>query len=88
MHAASYAKKHKAGQTAGDGKKKTKAGVSGKEGSKDVPSCAKGERPNVDEDGKKSADRLLGDKYGSGGYSKGPNSEWNKIRKWGDRSFE
>lgn len=69
-------------------KKKPKTGVSGKDGAKDVPSWAKGERPFKGESGKDFADRLLGDKYGAGGFDKGPASEHNKIRKWGDRSFE
>lgn len=67
-------------------KKVPKPGVGGKEGAKDVPSWAKGERPNVGESGKDFADRLLGDKYGDE-FPKGPGSEWNQIKKWGDRSF-
>lgn len=64
-----------------------KAGVGGKEGAKDVPSWAKGSRPKVGESGKDFADRLLGDKCGKGNYDKGPGSEFNKVKKWGDRSF-
>lgn len=69
-------------------KKEAKPGTSGKEGAKDIPSWAQGERPNVGESGKKFADRLLGDKYGKGNFPKGPGSEHNRIRKWGDRSFQ
>lgn len=64
-----------------------KPGISGKEGSKEVPSWAKGERPKVGENGNKFAERLLDNKYGKGNYDKGPNTEFNKIRKWGDRAF-
>jgi hypothetical protein len=31
---------------------------------------------------------LLDDKYGVGSYPMGPGSEFNKIKKWGDRAFE
>ena len=34
------------------------------------------------------AKRLLNDKYGAGNYPTGPGSEFNKIKKWGDRAFE
>jgi uncharacterized protein RhaS with RHS repeats len=68
--------------------KEPKSKVGGKEGAKDVPSWAKGERPYVGENGEKFADRLLGQKYGKGNYPKGPGSEHNKIKKWGDRSFK
>nr|WP_308410209.1 hypothetical protein [Providencia stuartii] len=62
-----------------------KLGISGKEGSKEVPRWAKGERPKVGENGNKFAERLLDNKYGKGNYDKGPNAEFNKIRKWSDR---
>lgn len=65
--------------------KKPKAGLSGKEAASDVPSWAKGQKPTAGESGKKFAERLLNDKYGSGNYPKGPGSEFNKIQKWGDR---
>jgi hypothetical protein len=32
--------------------------------------------------------RLLDEKYGKGQYPTGPGSEFNKIKKWGDRAFE
>lgn len=73
--------------TASGQQKVPKPGVSGKEGAKDVPSWTKGERPNVGESGKDFAGRLLDGKYGEGNYETGPNSEYNKIKKWGDRSF-
>jgi len=68
--------------------KRTKPGLSAKEAAKDVPSWAKGNRPFVGENGKDFAKRLLDEKYGAGNYSKGPTSEFNKIKKWGDRAFE
>ncbi|MBQ0366444.1 hypothetical protein J9238_07915, partial [Providencia rettgeri] len=64
-----------------------KPGISGKEGAKDVPSWAKGEKPLVGENGNKFAERLLDAKYGKGNYSKGAKSEFNQIKKWGDRAF-
>ena len=68
--------------------KKPKVKTSAKEGAKDVPSWAKGERPYKNEAGNDFAKRLLDEKYGSGNYRKGPNSEFNQIRKWGDRAWE
>ena len=38
--------------------------------------------------GKEFAKRLLDEKYGKGNYTTGPGSEYNKIRKWGDRGFK
>jgi RHS repeat-associated protein len=70
------------------GFKKTKAGLSGKEAAKEVPSWAKGSRPFKGESGKKFAERLMDDRYGPGNWKSGPGSEFNKIRKWGDRAFE
>lgn len=76
-------------------KKVPASGKTGKEAAKDVPSWAKeqGEAPNVDEDGKTFAERVLNGQYGKGEWnkgkaSKGPGSEFNKIKKWGDRGFE
>jgi RHS repeat-associated protein len=71
----------------GGGDKVARPGVSGREGAKDVPSWAGGNRPKIGESGKDFADRLCRDKYGPGNYPKGPGSEFNKIKKWGDRSF-
>ena len=70
-----------------DGYKKPKSG-SGKDKATDVPSWAKGKRPKKNEDGKKFAKRLCDERYGPGNYDKGPGSEYNKIKKWGDRGFE
>lgn len=60
---------------------------SGKEKANDVPSWAKGNKPNPGESGKDFAKRLLDEKYGPGNYDTGPGSEYNKIKKWGDRGF-
>ncbi len=60
---------------------------SGKEKANDVPSWAKGNQPTEEESGKDFAKRLMDEKYGEGNYDKGPGSEYNKIRKWGDRGF-
>lgn len=68
--------------------KTKKAGLSGKEGAKDVPSWALGEKPYVTENGKKFAKRILDKKYGEGNYETGPATEYNQIKKWGDRAFE
>jgi len=68
--------------------KKLKPRISGKEGAKDVPSWAKGEKPYKSESGNDFAKRLLNEKYGPGNYKKGSSSDFNKIRKWGDRSFD
>lgn len=65
-----------------------KEGLSGKEEAKDVPSWAKGNRPYVRENGKYFAKRLCDAQYGTGNYKTGPGSEYNKIKKWGDRAFE
>jgi integrase/recombinase XerD len=54
---------------------------------KDVPSWAAGSRPKIGESGKDFADRLCREKYGPGNYPTGPGSEFNKIKKWGDRAF-
>jgi len=69
--------------------KKPLARVSGKEGAKNIPSWARGNRPYEGENGKDFAKRLMDDKYGSGKWSgEGAGSEYNQIKKWGDRSFE
>ncbi|NUF49913.1 RHS repeat domain-containing protein [Gilliamella sp. ESL0250] len=61
--------------------------VSGKEGAKDVPDWAKEYRPYVGENGKKFAKRIMNKKYGKGNYDTTTNTEFSKIKKWGDRSF-
>ena len=60
---------------------------SGKEKANDVPSWAKGNSPYPGESGKDFAKRLMDEKYGEGNYDTGPGSEYNKIKKWGDRGF-
>lgn len=70
-----------------DGYKKPKSG-SGKEKATDVPSWAKGKRPKKNENGRAFAKRLCDERYGAGNYKKGPDSDYSKIRKWGDRAFE
>lgn len=83
-------KKEGSGQSSGktNTPKKRKPGVSGKEGAKDVPSWAKGSAPNVGENGKTFAKRILDERYGPGNYPKGPGSEFNKLKKYADRAFE
>lgn len=68
---------------------------SGKEASKEVPSWVKekGEAPYVDEDGKTFAKRVLDEHHGKGKWNNskkdtGPTSDYNQIKKWGDRGFE
>lgn len=68
--------------------KRRKAGLSGKEAANAVPSWAVGEQPLTTENGREFAERLLDEKYGVGNYPTGPGSEFNKIKKWGDRAFE
>lgn len=67
--------------------KEPKSG-SGKEKASDIPSWAQGEKPFKFENGKKFAKRLLDQKYGQGNYDTGPKSEFNQIKKWGDRGFQ
>lgn len=35
-----------------------------------------------------SNEEFCDERYGPGNYDKGPGSEYNKIKKWGDRGFE
>lgn len=63
--------------------KKSKS--SGKEKANDIPSWAKGEKPKEGESGKDYAKRLCDKKYGEGNYDKGPASDYNKLKKYGDR---
>ena len=70
-------------------KKVKKKGLSGKEAASDVPSWAKGQAPYKGENGKDFAQRLLDERFGKGGWEgKGADSDYNKIKKWGDRAFE
>jgi len=64
------------------------AKASGKEKASDIPSWARGNRPKPGESGKDFADRVLEEKYGSKNYPKGPGSEHNKLKKYGDRCGE
>jgi hypothetical protein len=68
--------------------KKTKQGLSDKDAANDVPSWATGQRPLTTENGRQFAERLLDANYGKDNYPTGPGSEFNKIKKWGDRAFE
>jgi hypothetical protein len=50
-------------------------------------------KPYVDESGKDFATRLMDEQYGEGEWNKtkadtGPKSEYQGIKKWGDRSFQ
>ena len=65
-----------------------KPGQSGKEAATDVPSFARGEAPRVGESGNDFAKRLMDAREGPGNYPTGPGSEFNKIKKFGDRAFE
>lgn len=62
----------------------------GKEAASNVPSWALGQRPckNPNESGTAFATRLLNAKYGAGNYATGPSSEFNQIKKFGDRGFQ
>ena len=68
--------------------RKPSSSKSAKEAAKDVPSWAKGNAPYVGENGKQFAKRLMDERYGVGNYDQGVGSEYNKIKKWGDRGFE
>ena len=72
---------------AGEKYKVPKSG-SGKEKATDIPSRFIGERPFVNESGKDFATRLCDEAYGRGNYDKGPRSDFNKLRKYGDRGFK
>ncbi|WP_202115481.1 hypothetical protein [Gilliamella sp. Pas-s25] len=61
--------------------------MSGKDGAKDVPGWAKEYRPYVGENGKQFAKRIMDKKYGKRNHDTGATSEFNRIKKWGDRSF-
>ncbi len=65
--------------------KKPQERATGKEGATDIPSWAKGEKPLVGESGQEFAKRISDKKYGAGNY---PGSEFNKLKKYGDRHFE
>ncbi|WP_405177646.1 hypothetical protein OG225_25660 [Nocardia sp. NBC_01377] len=68
---------------------KVPASGSGKDKASDAPSWAKGKAPYVGESGKAYARRLMDEHYGPGNWEgTGPNSEFNKIKKYGDRSWK
>ena len=62
-----------------------KSKLSKKERATDIPSWAKGEKPQKGESGKDYAKRLCDKKYGKDNYDKGPGSDYNKLKKHGDR---
>ena len=66
--------------------KKSKS--SGKERATDIPSWARGKRPLPGESGNDFARRVCDEKYGPGNYEKGPGTDYNKLRKYGDRAFK
>ena len=76
--------KEKAGEFADDAKK----------AASDAPSWVKQHpegKPYVHENGKDFANRMMSDKYGDNwrqSHPTGPGSEYNKIKKYGDRSFQ
>ena len=45
----------------------------------------KGLRPNSEESGKEFAKRIMDELYGKENYDRGPRSDYNKLKKWGDR---
>ena len=59
----------------------------GKEAATDIPSWAKGKTPALNESGRDFAKRLCDEKYGKGNYPTGQGSEFNKLKKYGDRAF-
>lgn len=60
---------------------------SGKEKAKDIPSRFKGEKTFVNESGKDFAKRLLDADLGEGNWKPGTGSEFNQLKKYGDRGF-
>ena len=59
--------------------------LSDKDKANDIPSWAKGKKPKGGESGSEYAKRLCDEKYGKGNYKTGPGSEYNKLKKYGDR---
>ena len=59
----------------------------GKEKATDIPSRFKGERPYINESGKDFAKRLFDEAFGKGNYDTGPKSDYNRLKKYGDRAF-
>ncbi|MDR2879434.1 MAG: hypothetical protein LBV03_05940, partial [Fusobacteriales bacterium] len=56
-----------------------------KERATNVPSWTHQKPPKKDENKKAYLERILNEKYGKGGWDKGPGSEYNKIKKALDR---
>jgi hypothetical protein len=55
----------------------------------DIPSDYKGQHPRVGENGKEFAERLIRYKYGKDcEIEKGPGSDFNKLKKFGDNDFK
>lgn len=64
---------------------------SGKEAAKDTPSWAKGVPRRVGETPRNYAERVLDGRYGRGGWDRsdtGPKSDFNRIKKYGERAFQ
>jgi hypothetical protein len=64
-----------------------KQGGGGKEGATNIPTWARGERPRGNEDGKAFAKRLCDERFGPGKYDTGTRSDFNQLKKYGDRHF-
>ncbi|HEV2953958.1 MAG TPA: RHS repeat-associated core domain-containing protein, partial [Candidatus Dormibacteraeota bacterium] len=58
---------------------------SGKEAATDIPSWA--DQPTPGEGGKDYAGRNCDRQFGAGNYSTGPGSDYNKLKKYGDRKY-
>jgi RHS repeat-associated protein len=71
-----------------DGYKVPVPKLNDKERSNKKPSWAEGKRPKIGENGKEFAKRLLDEKYGPGNWKEGPDTEYNWLRKHGDRGFK
>ncbi len=69
-------------------RKKKQTKKSNKEKANDVPTWVKNYKQKVNENGTRFADRVCNDRYGKNNYRKGPGTEYNKIRKWGDRRIK
>ena len=63
------------------------SGKSQKERATEIPSWAKGEKPEEGESGKDFAKRVCDERFGPGNYKTGPGSDYNKLKKYGDRNF-
>lgn len=61
---------------------------SGKEAASDLPSWARGKPRYVGETPTDYAKRLMDEQYGPENWQKGPGSDFNKIKKFGERAFQ